>query len=259
MPAGPHLPQPSPVDALRRLISLRWLSIVAMGGVLLCVPWLLDIRLPGESLLPVLAALLVANGLSMLRLRHLAEIHAAELFGQLCIELAAWSAFLYFTGGATNPLISLLLPLVAIGAATLGAPYAWALAGLAVAAYSVLWDFNALNYRDQIDPKRFDVVIPSDGSVIAGYTTIINKWAKNPNAAKLAREYILSDAGQINLARGYARPIRSNVTLPDDVKAKLLPAEQYANAKPVQDHAAWEQSSKALPRQWQETVMINMQ
>ena len=38
-----------------------------------------------------------------------------------------------------------------------------------------------------------------------------------------------------------------------------VPAEQYANAKPVQDHAAWEQSSKALPRQWQETVMINMQ
>ena len=123
----------------------------------------------------------------------------------------------------------------------------------------VVWDFNGLSYRDQIDPSRFEVLIPSDGSVISGYTTIINKWAKNPNAAKLAREYILSDAGQINLARGYARPIRSNVTLPDDVKAKLLPAEQYANAKPVQDHAAWEQSSKALPRQWQETVMINMQ
>ncbi|ENY70589.1 ABC-type transporter periplasmic binding protein [Aeromonas diversa CDC 2478-85] len=123
----------------------------------------------------------------------------------------------------------------------------------------VLWDFNALNYRDQIDPKKFDVVIPSDGSVMAGYTTIINKWAKNPNAAKLAREYILSDAGQINLARGYARPIRSNVVLPEDVKAKLLPAEQYASAKPVTDQAAWEQSSKALPRQWQESVMIHMQ
>ncbi|MGL5799698.1 MAG: ABC transporter substrate-binding protein [Plesiomonas sp.] len=123
----------------------------------------------------------------------------------------------------------------------------------------VLWDFNALNYRDQIDPKKFDVVIPSDGSVIAGYTTIINKWAKNSNAAKLAREYIFSDAGQINLARGYARPIRSNVVLPDDVKAKLLPAEQYKSAKPVTDHTAWEQSSKALPRQWQEYVMISME
>jgi two-component system sensor histidine kinase RegB len=142
MPAGPPSSQTRPDDALRRLISLRWLSIVAMGGVLLLVPWLLDIPLPGESLLPVVVLLLVANGLSVLRLRHQAEIQAAELFGQLCIELAAWSTFLYFTGGATNPLISLLLPLVAIGAATLSAPYAWALAALSVAAYSVLWDFN---------------------------------------------------------------------------------------------------------------------
>jgi ABC-type Fe3+ transport system substrate-binding protein len=37
------------------------------------------------------------------------------------------------------------------------------------------------------------VLIPSDGSVISGYTTIINKYAKNPNAAKLTREYIFSD------------------------------------------------------------------
>ncbi|MBP6799979.1 MAG: hypothetical protein KA128_02465, partial [Zoogloea sp.] len=70
MPAGPPSSQTRPDDALRRLISLRWLSIVAMGGVLLLVPWLLDIPLPGESLLPVVVVLLVANGLSVLRLRH---------------------------------------------------------------------------------------------------------------------------------------------------------------------------------------------
>lgn len=123
-------------------------------------------------------------------------------------------------------------------------------------AVAVLWDFNALNYRDKIDPSRFLVVIPSDGSVISGYTTIINKYAKHPNAAKLAREYILSDAGQINLARGYARPIRSDVVLPDDVKAKMLPPEQYAAAKPVGDFDAWSEAGKALPRLWQENVMI---
>ena len=72
----------------------------------------------------------------------------------------------------------------------------------------ILWDFNALNYRHQINPQVFQVLIPKDGSVVSGYSTIINKWAKHPNAAKLAREYILSDAGQLNLARGYARPIR---------------------------------------------------
>jgi len=124
----------------------------------------------------------------------------------------------------------------------------------------VVWDFNGLSYRDQIDPKRFDVLIPSDGSVISGYTTIINKYAKHPNAAKLAREYILSDAGQINLARGYARPIRADhVKLPEDVAAKLLPSEQYKNVTPIKKPAAWEAGSKALPEQWQEQVISEMQ
>lgn len=124
----------------------------------------------------------------------------------------------------------------------------------------IVWDFNGLSYRDQIDPNRFEVLIPSDGSVISGYTTIINKYAKNPNAAKLAREYILSDAGQINLAKGNARPIRAeHLTLPAEVQAKLLPNEQYAKVKPIADAAAWEATSKALPQMWQENVIINME
>lgn len=124
----------------------------------------------------------------------------------------------------------------------------------------VVWDFNGLSYRDQIDPNRFEVLIPSDGSVISGYTTIINKYAKHPNAAKLAREYILSDAGQINLAKGNARPIRAeHLTLPPEVQAKLLPNEQYAKVQPIKDAAAWEATSKALPQLWQENVIIEMQ
>ncbi|MCU1716838.1 ABC transporter substrate-binding protein [Pseudomonas sp. 5P_3.1_Bac2] len=123
----------------------------------------------------------------------------------------------------------------------------------------VVWDFNGLSYRDQIDPSRFEVLIPSDGSVISGYTTIINKYAKHPNAAKLAREYILSDAGQINLAKGNARPIRAeHLSLPPEVQAKLLPQEQYAKVQPIKDAAAWEATSKALPRLWQENVILNM-
>ena len=124
----------------------------------------------------------------------------------------------------------------------------------------IVWDFNGLSYRDQIDPSRFEVLIPSDGSVISGYTTIINKYAKHPNAAKLTREYILSDAGQINLAKGNARPIRAeHLTLPAEVQAKLLPNEQYAKVKPITDAAAWEATSKALPQMWQENVIINME
>ncbi|WP_407315637.1 ABC transporter substrate-binding protein [Pseudomonas sp. nanlin1] len=123
----------------------------------------------------------------------------------------------------------------------------------------VVWDFNGLSYREQIDPKRFEVLIPSDGSVTSGYTTVINKYAKNPNAAKLTREFILSDAGQINLAEGHARPIRADhVKMPAEVAAKLLPSQQYAKAKPITKPEAWEKSSKALPQQWQEQVIIEM-
>ena len=123
---------------------------------------------------------------------------------------------------------------------------------------TLLWDFNALNYRDQIDKDQFDVAIPTEGSVVSGYATIINKYAPNPNAAKLTREYIFSDEGQINLAKGYARPIRDSVKLPDDVAAKLLDKDEYKNAKPVGDYSVWDTTSKTLPQTWQERVLVHM-
>lgn len=122
----------------------------------------------------------------------------------------------------------------------------------------LLWDFNALGYRDQIDPNRFDVAIPQEGSVVSGYATIINKYAPHPNAAMLTREYILSDAGQINLAKGFARPIRDSVKLPDDVASKLIAKEQYANAKPIKNYKDWEETAKQLPQLWQEQVLVNV-
>lgn len=122
---------------------------------------------------------------------------------------------------------------------------------------TLVWDFNGLGYREKIDPKRFDVCIPQEGSISTGYTTIINKNAAHPNAAMLTREYIFSDEGQINLAKGFAKPIREDVKLPDDVKAKLLPAEAYKNVKSV-DYAAWTKTKANLPQLWQEQVLVNI-
>ncbi|MNO15727.1 sulfate transporter subunit [compost metagenome] len=123
---------------------------------------------------------------------------------------------------------------------------------------TLLWDFNALNYKDQLGADKFSVAVPKEGSVVSGYATIINKYAPHPNAAKVAREYILSDEGQINLAKGYARPIRESVKLPEDVAAKLLPTEAYTNVKPVADYKVWEETAKTLPQLWQERVLIHM-
>ncbi|MDO5686288.1 MAG: extracellular solute-binding protein [Neisseria sp.] len=122
----------------------------------------------------------------------------------------------------------------------------------------LLWDFNALNYSETVQKAnpntRFTVVIPSDGAIQSGYATVINKYAPHPHAAALTREFILSDEGQINLAKGFAKPIRK-VTLPEEVKSRLLPDEQYVNARPIQDFAAWESSAKKLGAQWQEEVL----
>lgn len=123
---------------------------------------------------------------------------------------------------------------------------------------ALMWDFNALGYRQQIDAERFEVTIPKEASVTSGYATIINQYAKHPHAAMLTREYILSDEGQENLAKGYARPIRENVELSEEVEALLLPDELYENAKPVADQKAWEETTKKIPQIWQEQVLIHV-
>ena len=122
---------------------------------------------------------------------------------------------------------------------------------------TLIWDFNALGFKEKIDKERFDVCIPEEGSVRTGYTTIINKYALHPYAAMLTREYIFSDEGQINLAKGFAKPVREDVKLPDDVKAKLLPNDQYKNVSSIDDKT-WGKTVKNLPQLWQEQVLANI-
>ncbi|MEG0988656.1 MAG: ABC transporter substrate-binding protein [Clostridium sp.] len=121
-----------------------------------------------------------------------------------------------------------------------------------------LWDYNALGYRDQFVANNsnadFEINIPSEGSIQSGYCTILNAYTQRPYAAAMAREFILSDEGQINLAKGYARPVR-DVKLPEDVKAKMLPDEQYKNSRMIKDQAAWDTTTKKIGSIWQEEVI----
>ena len=120
------------------------------------------------------------------------------------------------------------------------------------------WDYNSLNYRDQIlenNPNaQFSVSIPSDASVQSGYCTIINKNAPHPAAACLAREFILSDEGQVNLARGYATPIR-DVELPEDVAALRLPDEQYGDHVQTVDESVWSGVCQDMITWYQENII----
>ena len=129
-------------------------------------------------------------------------------------------------------------------------------------AVCLLWDYNALNYRDNAvndNPNAsFTVNIPSDGSVQSGYASIININAPDKAAACLSREYILSDEGQINLAKGYATPIR-DVELPADVTAKRIDASQYGDNVHSIDYDKWTDVCQDVIAYWQENIIPAIQ
>jgi two-component system sensor histidine kinase RegB len=129
---------------LRRLVVARWWVLAAAAALFLAAPWLLDIRL---SLWPLLGVTIVAalwNAFSHWRLGHTADASSmqssadGEIFSQICFDLIVLSAWLFFSGGATNPLVFMLLPPVAVAALLLPQRLVAAVATIAVVAYSVL-------------------------------------------------------------------------------------------------------------------------
>lgn len=182
-----------PSTPLPRLLSLRWLGIVAMVFAGFVFPPLLGIDVPVSALLAIILALVSANLFSLAWAARRDAVAVTALFLQLLIDLIAWGLFLYFTGGATNPLISILLPIVAIGATILTARLAWLLAVFAIAIYSLLWNFYLpLNIEDNTLAMRWHLAgmwatFALSAAVIAGFLVRLN-------ATLRARDAALADA-----------------------------------------------------------------
>ena len=126
---------------LRRLIAVRWGALVLMAALILLLPDALAIPLPTAPLLAIIGITALFNGAALWRARRADAAAPVELFSQLLVDIAALSALVFFSGGATNPLVSLLLPPVAIAALTLPVRHVLAVGLAAVAAYSVLMVF----------------------------------------------------------------------------------------------------------------------
>ncbi len=129
-------------DHLKRLLLMRWLAVAGWLALIAGAGPLLAIALP---LAPMLAIVLMLAGFNLLARRRLAGGEAVadgELFGQLCVDVAALTLLLFFSGGAANPLVSLYLPSVAIAAVVLPGRFAWAVVLLGVIAYSLLVFWN---------------------------------------------------------------------------------------------------------------------
>jgi putative spermidine/putrescine transport system substrate-binding protein len=98
------------------------------------------------------------------------------------------------------------------------------------------WDYLALANRDSLagNPET-EIVIPKTGVIAGPYAGGISAYAPHPYAARLWWEFVMSDEGQNLYLKGYAHPIRFNDmakrgVVPEELAAKLPPAEAYANA-----------------------------
>jgi len=125
-------------------MNLRWFFV--LRNLIICVEALsvlisvygLDVPLHQTALTGIITLQVGLNWYTWLRLDRDHPVTAAELSVQLCCDILAITAILYFTGGATNPLTwFFLLPLI-IAAIVLPQTFTWYLVIFASSCYTIL-------------------------------------------------------------------------------------------------------------------------
>ena len=123
---------------LQRLFLLRSIAIVVQCLTFAAVHWVLEMPLPWTEMVTVVTFLAVLNFATWLRLRRNWPVSSIEFFAQILIDVFALGALLYFSGGSTNPFVSLYLLPLTITAAALPWTYTWVMAAITISCYSLL-------------------------------------------------------------------------------------------------------------------------
>ncbi|WP_174236112.1 ATP-binding protein [Rhodanobacter sp. L36] len=121
--------------------TLAWLRLCAIAGqsvaVLVCA-WWMQLRIPLLPLLLGIGLLAVFSVFAAWRLRQPWPVREWETIGHIAADTLVLGYLLYFTGGASNPFITLLLVPIALCAAALSVRAILAVAALTGAAYLML-------------------------------------------------------------------------------------------------------------------------
>lgn len=241
----------------RRLALLRWWLLAGLALAMLASPTLLDIALP---LPPLVAVLLLLAGFNLVAQRRAGQddFGPPELAGQLAVDLAGMGVMLYLTGGATNPLVSLLLLPVAVAALSLSGPWVAGIAAVAIGLYSFLMLFSLpLPIADAARATRLHLggmwlTFVVSAVLVAWFVTRMTGSLRARDAQLAAvREEALRDAQVValgQLAAGAAHELgtplatmsvlagelRQDARLPEDVRADLdLLRRQIALCKEI--------------------------
>ncbi len=129
-------------NTLKLLFWFRAASIIGQVVACLLATFIFDFPLNGWAVTLVIAGLAAVNGITLYRANLVSDASDTEVFIQLLIDISALTALFFFSGGATNPFVSMYLLPLAISAVLLPKSWVWVLAIISIAAYSFLmWWF----------------------------------------------------------------------------------------------------------------------
>ncbi len=235
--------------------TLAWLRLCAIAGqsvaVLACA-WWLQLDIPLLTLLAGIGLLAVFAVFAAWRLRAPWPVREAEAIGHIAADTLVLGYLLYFTGGASNPFITLLLVPIALSAAALSARSVLVVAALAGLAYLVLlfWyvplpvplhDAHGGGYSLHVAGMGVNFLI---SGVLLAY--FVNRLAHVLRAQQLevqrVRERALRDEGILAIAT-QAAGAAHELNTPLSTMRTLLPElrrERSADAALVEDLALLE-------------------
>lgn len=125
-------------NQIQVVLVLRSATIALQLLLILFVNLALSYQLPWAPLFSVIALELVFTLASFAFYQNKQQISQSALLIQICADILFLSLLLFFSGGATNAFVSLLLIPIAIAAVTLPPTLLALVAFLAIASYSIL-------------------------------------------------------------------------------------------------------------------------
>jgi two-component system sensor histidine kinase RegB len=154
MPSAPDSTLLSTLPAralLGRLLALRGILIAGWTVGIAWLVWGFHIAMPVLPMGAVLGLLGVFTLTTAWRLRLDTPATQMEFLAHLLVDLTAFAVLVFFSGGATNPFVSLMLVPIIIAAISLRPRWVWLLAAVAGGYYALLlFEYQPLAIADPV-------------------------------------------------------------------------------------------------------------
>ncbi len=222
---------------LKRLLLLRSIAIACeLLGLLLASQWL-QMSFPLLPMLLVIGLHAVINVITWLRLKHARQVYAPEFALQLALDTLVLALLLFFSGGYTNPFVSLFMVPLLITASILPKKYTWFMALLTVGCYTILMFYYMPLAQPQMHSMQHESefglhvlgmwfsFLLSAGLVVFFMVRMSNSLRERDQALAKAREKALHDEHLValgTLATGAAHelgtPLATMAVLANEMK-----------------------------------------